>query len=177
MDTAEHRFEPSARSREAGLTLMELMIAVAVVGVLAAIALPSSAGTSRRARGDAELRLRQEAYHLEYGRYVSTGSSESAAFPVAPSAQARALGALPATWVALRVAPPTATARCAYVMIAGTAGDAPGAIASSTFAYTTPAKNWFYLLGRCDLDGDPALDSYYFASSDEPAVRRVNPGR
>ena len=31
------------------------------------------------------------------------------------------------------------------------------AIASSSFAYTPPAKNWFYVLAHCNLDGNSAV--------------------
>lgn len=172
------------RTTEAGFTLMELMVTVAIIGVLAAIALPSFASTTRKSKGDsevnaffAELRVRQEQYQLEYGRYLSTGASETATFPLTPSAAAKPLGTLPAVWSALRVRPPQSQARCGYVVIAGTPSDTPGAIATGQFNYVKPEKNWFYILAHCDLDGNAGTDSYYFISSDGAAIQKLNPGR
>jgi type IV pilus assembly protein PilE len=176
--------EMRPRDRQAGFTLMEIMITVAIVAVLAAIALPSFTGESRKAKGDAEiaaffaeLRVREEQYQVENGKFLSTGASESATFPTTPSASAQPLGALPATWQSLKIRTPESTARCAYVVIAGTKSDAAGAIASATFSYTPPTKNWFYVLARCDLDNNPAVDSYYFISNDASTIQKSNYGR
>lgn len=172
------------RNRQAGFTLLELMVVVTLIAVLAAIALPSFAGESRKAKGDtevaaffAELAVREEQYAIENGRYLSTGSSESATFPATPSAKGQAIGTLPATWQTLKVRTPESSARCGYVVIAGTTGNAAGAIAGTSFAYTAPARNWFYLLAHCDLDGNSAVDSYYFASSDDAKIQKSNYGR
>lgn len=172
------------RSPEAGFTLIEILVVVALVGILAAIALPSFAGESRKAKGDTEvaaffgeLKVRQEQYAVENGRYLSTGASESAMFPATPSASAQTLGTLPATWQTLKVRTPESSARCAYVVIAGTRTDSAGAIAATTFGYTAPARNWFYVLARCDLDGSAAVDSFYFLSNDSSRIQKTNHGR
>jgi prepilin-type N-terminal cleavage/methylation domain-containing protein len=172
------------RNHQAGFTLIELMVAVAVVGILAAIALPSFASQSRKAKGDsevasffAELAVREEQYALENGKYLSTGASESATFPATPSAAGQTLGTLPTTWQTLKVRTPESTARCGYVVIAGTKTTVPGTLASTTFAYTTPAKNWFYVLAHCDLDGNNTVDSYYFVSNDDSKIQKTNYGK
>lgn len=172
------------RASQAGFTLIEMMVAVAVVGVLAALALPTFASESRKAKGDAEvaaffaeLAVREEQYAVENGRYLSTASAESATFPTTPSASAQALGTLPATWQTLKVKLPETMARCGYVVIAGGSGNAAGTMASTTFAYTPPSKNWFYVLAHCDLDGNAATDSYYFASSDDSRILKSNYGK
>ncbi|HET9624897.1 MAG TPA: type II secretion system protein [Kofleriaceae bacterium] len=172
------------RDRQAGFTLMEVMITVAIVAVLAAVALPSFTGESRKAKGDAEvaaffaeLRVREEQYQVENGKFLSTGASEANPFPAVASPSAQTLGALPATWQTLKVRTPEASARCAYVVIAGTKTDAAGSIATTTFSYTPPTKNWFYALARCDLDNNPAVDSYYFISNDSSTIQKSNYGR
>ena len=172
------------RASQSGFTLIEMMVTVAIVGALAAIALPMFAGESRKAKGDAEvgalfaeLAVREEQYAVENGRYLATGASESATFPATPSPRAQALGTLPASWQTLKVRPPEDAVRCGYVVIAGTSGTAAGAIAGATFGYTPPANNWFYVLAHCDLDGNNANDSYYFASSDDAKIQKSNPGR
>lgn len=172
------------RNPQAGFTLVEMMVVVTLVAILAAIALPSFAGETRKAKGDAEvaaffgeLVVREEQYAVENGRYLSTSAGETTTFPATPSAQAQALGTLPATWQTLKVRTPESTARCGYTVIAGTRTDAAGSIASTTFGYTAPAKNWFYVLAHCDLDGNNAVDSYYFMSSDASTILKANPGR
>ena len=160
------------------------MIVVAIVAVLAAIALPSFTSESRKSKGDsevsaffAELRVREEQYQVENGKFLSTGSGESNTFPATPSASAQVLGTLPATWQSLRVRTPESSARCGYVVIAGTKTDPAGSIASTTFSYTPPTKNWFYVLAHCDLDNNPALDSYYFISNDSSTIQKSNWGK
>jgi prepilin-type N-terminal cleavage/methylation domain-containing protein len=172
------------RSRQAGFTLLELMVVVTLVAVLAAIALPSFASENRKAKGDsevaaffAELAVREEQYAVENGRYLSTSTGEGVTFPATPSTTAQALGTLPTTWQTLRVRTPESSARCGYVVVAGTRTDPAGTIASTTFAYAPPAKNWFYVLAHCDLDGDSTVDSYYFVSNDDAAIQKSNPGR
>jgi len=173
-----------SRNRQAGFTLIEMMIAVAVVGILAAIALPSFTGESRKAKGDAEVNaffaeliVREEQYAVENGRYLSTGTGETDTFPATASANTQTLGTLPATWQTLKVRPPESAARCGYVVIAGVSGGSAGTIANTTFAYSAPARNWFYVLAHCDLDGSSAVDSYYFSSSDGAKIQKSNPGR
>jgi type IV pilus assembly protein PilA len=172
------------RVRESGFTLIEIMVVVVLIGVLAAIALPSFASQSRKSKGDsevgamfAELAVREEQYAVENGKYLSTSAGESTTFPDTPSPAGKAFGTLPATWQTLKVRTPENTARCGYVVIAGTRTDAAGTIASTTFAYAPPASNWFYVLAHCDLDGNSAVDSYYFISSDNSKIQKTNYGR
>jgi len=176
---------PRAPRSQAGFTLIEVMVTVALIGVLAAIAVPTFAGESRKAKGDAEVNaffaefaVREEQYAVENGAYLSTGASESATYPVAVTASTQPLGTMPATWQTLKIKPPESSVRCGYVAIAGTrANTTAGAMASGTFGYTPPAKNWFYLLAHCDLDGNSAVDGYYFVNSDDAKIQKSNPGR
>jgi type IV pilus assembly protein PilE len=174
----------AARSQD-GFTLIEMMVTVAVIGVLAAIAVPVFASESRKTKGDseinaffAELAVREEQYAVENGSYLSTAGSESSTFPLTVTAAAQSLGTLPTTWQTLKVRAPESSVRCGYVVIAGTrANTTAGAVASGTFGYTPPARNWFYVLGHCNLDGNSAVDSYYFVSSDDAKVQKSNAGR
>jgi type IV pilus assembly protein PilE len=181
--SAEYRNMPRARS-QAGFTMVEIMIAVAVVAVLAAIALPSFTTQSRKAKGDsevaaffAELRIREEQYAVENGKYLSTGASESTTFPATATPNGTAITTLPTTWQTLKMRTPESTARCGYVVIAGLKTDAAGAVATTSFGFTVPAKNWFYMLAHCDLDGSSAVDSYYFSSSEDAKLQKLNYGK
>jgi prepilin-type N-terminal cleavage/methylation domain-containing protein len=173
-----------SRNQQSGFTLLEVMVVVTLIGILAAVALPSFASQSRKAKGDsevgaffAELKVREEQYALENGRYLSTGASESTTFPATPSAAGQTLGTLPATWQSLRVRTPESMARCGYVVVAGLKTDTAGTVASTTFGFTPPAKNWFYVLAHCDLDGNNTVDSYYFISNDSSKIQKTNYGQ
>ena len=82
--------------RQAGFTLIEILIAVALVGILAGLAVMKFSKQARKARGAevqaifAELRNREEQYHLENGVYFSTGANENAVYPANPGAQSKA---------------------------------------------------------------------------------------
>ena len=172
------------RDRQSGFTLLEIMIVVALIGILAAIALPSFTRETRKAKGDSEvaaffgeLKVREEQYALENGVYLSTGASETATFPATPTAAAQTLGTLPATWQTLKIRTPESTARCGYVVVAGTKTSSAGSIATTSFGFTPPAKNWFYILAHCDLDGNNTVNSYYFISNDTSKIQKINYGQ
>jgi len=172
------------RTQQSGFTLLELMVTVAIVGVLAAIALPSFTSSARKSKGDSEvasyfgeLAVREEQYAVENGKYLATGTSESTTFPTTPTPNGTSVATLPTAWQTLKIRTPESTARCGYVVMAGTKADAGGAMATGTFGFTTPQKNWFYILARCDLDGDSAVDSYYFISSENAKIQKINHGQ
>jgi prepilin-type N-terminal cleavage/methylation domain-containing protein len=160
------------RTDAAGFTLLEIMVGVALVGILAAIALPTFADSSRKSKQESEvrafineLRLREAAYMAEKQTYLATAANESATpFPAATQGAPTAVGTLPATWTSLKVRAP-AEATCTYMVIAGTSASTPGAIATATFKYHRPgARDWFYVLARC-ADG-----TAYFAADDSSTI-------
>jgi len=148
------------RSKKQGFTLMEMMIVVAIIGILAAIAVPSYQSYMQRARTAeavtflAEIRQRQEAYRAEFGQYCSasaapgTGIGGGAWQPTAlPTNGDRTVWAPTAGWDQLGASPDGPT-MFQYRTTAGAPGQATG-------VPSFPATDfWFAAQARGDLDGD-----------------------
>jgi prepilin-type N-terminal cleavage/methylation domain-containing protein len=172
------------RNPESGVTLLEIMAVVAIIGVLAKVVLPMFLTQSRKAQADtevavffAELQAKEESYKMDKGVYLSTSGSEGTTWPATLTSGTQTVLPIPATWSTLRVLTPQTTARCGYVVIAGTKGQPAGAIASGSFAYTPPPMNWFYILAHCNLDDNAAVDSFYFTSSTDASIKKINYGK
>lgn len=147
--------------RRSGFTLIELMIVVAIVGILSAVAIPSFRSYMHRSRTSeavtflGEIRQRQEAYRSEFGQYCSV----SAAPGSAPEAGAWAPGTLPTggdkivwsgspgQWGQLG-ASPDGPVMFQYRTTAGAPGTNPG------IAGFTGTDFWFVAQARGDLDAD-----------------------
>jgi prepilin-type N-terminal cleavage/methylation domain-containing protein len=161
------------RGGQAGLTLIELMIAVAIIGILASVAVFLYKRQVRRARASevsamfAEFHTRQEQYYIENNSYLATGANESARHPASPSGpdSPTTLSPLPPDWSSLRMSPAYTAVYCAYVARAGAAGAATGAIAQSLGVPASPTQDWYYLLAECDFDGDSTTNSIYLSTN------------
>jgi prepilin-type N-terminal cleavage/methylation domain-containing protein len=170
-----------------GFTLLELMIVVALIGVLAAIVIPSFTEDSNRAKMEsevsavfAEMRTKMEAYKVEYGTYISTAADEATYAPTgALGSKARPWPVtLPAGLVTIKFVPPDPDVYCGYVAIAGPAGGGTvGAIAAGDFAFVaSPVAQWYYLLAQCNMDGSATKDGFAFTSSVNTAIQWKNSG-
>lgn len=142
-----------------GFTLIELMIVVAIVGVLAAIAIPSFTGYVQRARMAesvsflGEIKQRQEAYRAEFGQYADVSAGSLANYTPATMPRSGTSSSWPAAsavpnWEQLGAIPDGPT-RFQYAVIAGVPGEAAPAV------YNFPANEfWFVARAQADLDGD-----------------------
>jgi type IV pilus assembly protein PilE len=179
------------RDRESGFTLLELMVAVVVVSILAAIAIPSFFSETRKARAAAEvapmfndLRVRLEQYLQENGVYPDT-LGEIAMHPTAtPTSATLPLLPLPPSWQALRVriSGPDQV-RCGYTWVTSrSANGTVGPTASNAgpmataFSFVPPIGDWYYLLAKCKMDANHALFSWYFTSSSDATLQKQNDG-
>ena len=172
------------RTHQGGFTLIEVMVVVALIAVLATVALPAFIGTTRKAKGDAEvspmfsdLRTRMDQYIQENGIYP-TSIGEATTWPVTPTTTQQAINPLPPEWTPIKVRISGASqVYCGYTWVTGLASDSSAIGAQGTlFGFTAPTVNWYYLLAHCDFDGDPAVDSYYFTSSVDPTILKLNEG-
>lgn len=154
--------------RRAAFTLIELMVVVTIVGILAAVAIPSFKRYIYRARaaeGTAmlqEIRARQETYRLDNGRYAN-GPANPTTVPSGDN-----LGAWNQSdedWQQMGVAPDAPAVRFQYSVVQGLPGETPP---NGVLGATAQSPDfWFVSTATADLDGDGTtffFEGYSFAS-------------
>jgi prepilin-type N-terminal cleavage/methylation domain-containing protein len=178
-----------------GFTLVELMIVVAIIGLLAAIALPAYHKYSNKARASevysmfGELRTKEEAYRAEYSIYCNTSAAcptaatEAVVYPALagtgePTPKQISAAAWPAAWTALGVTPGRNQLYCGYVAIAGSAGSLTnaGPLGTTLFSSVAPQTTWWYAESKCDNDGDISKSATYITGSNTTGVVVTNEG-
>jgi prepilin-type N-terminal cleavage/methylation domain-containing protein len=179
------------RGREPGFTLVELVVTLAVISILAVIVMPSFFGESRKTKAFSEvqpmfndLRVRLEEAMQETGKYPLT-IGEGTLHPAGPlTTSQQAINPLPPTWQQIKVrVSGNDQVYCGYTWVTGlanqTANIGPIAQANPPLGFgfaTAPATDWYYLFAKCNMDGDSSVFSYYFSSSTDHRIQKLNEG-
>ena len=172
----------SRRTPQAGFTLLELMIAVVIIGVLAMLVVPSWAKEGRKSKAKsevaavfAELMYREEQYKVEFGAYLPAATCPSTTSTTGQNADSCVASGTP--WFQMRVSLPTDTLYCTYEIVTGHAGVAPNPPTPFTIANSSnPAVSWYWILATCDMTGG-SQQSTYFSSSLNSAYQSSNEGQ
>ena len=146
----------SRHLRSAGFTTIELLVGVAIVGILAAVAIPSFKGYVYRGRVTEavtvlnEIKTRQEAYRSRFGNYAAvSGNNWGTYTPAAvPGSQPVIWPSSPA-WEMLGLRSP-GYVRFRYATIAGF----PGEAAPASTNLDTATNFWYAAQAEGDLDDD-----------------------
>jgi prepilin-type N-terminal cleavage/methylation domain-containing protein len=175
------------RDRESGFTLIEVLATVAVISILAAIALPSFFGETRKTKAFSEvqpifsdMRTRIEQYLQENGKYPPTVGETIFNPAGAPSTTKAQLDVAMTEWLPIKLRLSTEDmVYCRYTYATGLANVNTniGTRAATTFGFTAPGTDWYYILAKCDMDNDPAVLSWYFSSSVDHTIRKDAEGK
>jgi prepilin-type N-terminal cleavage/methylation domain-containing protein len=176
------------REGESGFTLIEVLVTIAVISILAAIALPSFFGESRKTKAFSEvqpvfndMRVRIEQYMQENGKYPPTVGEAIFNPAGAPSTTKAQLDVAKAEWLPIKLRlSGDDMVYCRYTYATGLAnvGTNIGTRAADPpFNFTTPETDWYYILAKCDMDNTPAVLSWYFTSSVNHSILKDAEGK
>lgn len=160
------------RARSRGMTLVELMIVVVIIGVLSVIAGTSYRKYSQRARSSeahsmlAGIRAAQEAYYQSFGQYC--GTTNEVFWPADIPVDRKVNWGQPNNeWADLGLRSP-GQVWFQYGMRAGMADDA---VEPEAFPGGQPTGPWYQVQAHGDFDKDQVLSTYEITSATQTVYR------
>ena len=164
-----------------GFTLIEMMVVVAIIGVLAAVVIPSFFRESSKAKHGtevsgmfSELAVKLEQYKIETGVYPTAAGP----CPTTPSVAGLDFTATCATassvWLTLRISPPNAKVHCSYKLTGGASTVTP--VPPTGFTMRTPSTSWWFAVAECDMNRSGGLNATFFMSSMDTKIQKLNEG-
>lgn len=187
-------------SNKKGFTLIELMIVVAILGVLTMVAITSYKGYVRAARAEEgkqlllEIKMKQEQYFATYSQYVTSSTGENSSDWYPPSS-AKVSNGHEFDWSGLNCATAGTDvkkqAMCALGLKPGGSGSAGkierlGAFRVATYGWSasnpTPSSSyafvnnmdltqrWFYATVHADLDTDGTYSTFLITNQSDAIV-------
>lgn len=165
-----------------GFTLIELMIVVAVIGILAAVAIPAFSGYITRSKASEAftvlqgIRDKEEAYFTEFKRYTDDLPLTPAAAPPCGENRHWDPGVIDPGWLELGFTPdgPTYYQYDVETSYAGGVydGSTPPVTPGTSPGWNAQARPWFRARGVGDLDCDGNPAHFWITSASRDAYHQ-----
>jgi prepilin-type N-terminal cleavage/methylation domain-containing protein len=180
-------FRPSSKSSK-GFTLLELMVAVVIVGILATVAIFSYKKWSQRARSEEaimflnSIKQKQEVYFSTYRQYASTGGLYPQTLPDLQDGEPEAWdvscpttnpivagwcdllgGSSPAALGSCATGTSSATNKCTYHQYQ-VVGWSPTAAAPDSSFIQSPNRKWWYAIAQGDVNANGDLSQWFISN-------------
>jgi prepilin-type N-terminal cleavage/methylation domain-containing protein len=175
----------TTRTSQRGFTIIELMVAVAIIAILAMIVVPTFIRESRKAKADTEINAMFTEIGIKEEQYKSESSggqyrAATTACPSTPNTDGVDFSTTCVTtgspWADLRILATDTKIRCSYAVTTGAAGDTLAAPTGFSVA-NQPAGAWYYIVATCDMDGQGGTNAQFFRTSVDNVIQKYNYGK